>query len=471
MIDIEIPREYRSNDISKPGMLGDYVNTELYNVALPIKIIENRANYTNNLHAQNRNSFGSFYKMLTWEYAKKDKFGTIIIEHNGNEYRINYYFILPEKEEDWAKDSECKNIFKQINVHLEPIIYTVNGQYITGERFTKLKNAGLSFLQYRLLVDIDLDVLGKDKYRFFTSDRSRIQDSDLTTGFLDKVIEALKNEKTIKDMNEYIANRSVNANINSDLINEISNNVKSIYGKYLKSGNKISTSGGGHILLPTNEDIYYDYIKEFEITTSKQVFYKNENVNIVLTTKAKKSINDKSMIYMFVDGKQNNNYFQSVMNGRIQYSISDVPIGVHKVQFELFNDENNLCRNSSIFEFAVIDEIKNKVPNSIKNKELELNIKIVDERELIVDIEKNKENKSITIYLCLNHDLMISNIYGRTSNTSEMERIKNELLQPLVLFSLFLGNSYDEIEDIHKKNDLIISFCNTFFITNIFNKQ
>ena len=465
MIDAEIPREYRANDISKPGMLGDFVNTELYNVSLPVKMIENRANYTENTHAQNRNSFGSFYKMQTWEYARKDKSGTISVEHNGNEYKLNYYFILPDKEEDWAKDGECKNIFKQINVHLDPIIYTVNGQYITGERFTKLKNAGLSFLQYRLLVDIDLDVLGKDKYKFFTSDRSRIQDSDLTNGFLDKVIDALKEEKIIREMNDYIASMSVDSNINEDFINDISNNVKNIYSKYLKSGNNLISVRRGRHLNPTDEEIYYDYINTFEITTAKQVFYKNENINLVLTTGAKKSINDKANIYLFIDGKQNYNFFQSVMNGRIQYSVSNIPIGMHNAQFELYDNESNLSKESNAFEFAVVDDIKQKPENINKDKGLNLNIKIVDERELIVDVEKNKEDKSITVYLCLNHDLLVDNIYGRTSNTDEVERIKNELLQPLTLFALFLDNEYDEIESIEKKNDIILSFCNTFYIS------
>ena len=201
---------------------------------------------------------------------------------------MNYYFIFPPDEADWAKDTECKNIFKQVNVHLDPIIYTVNGQYIASEKFTKLKNAGLSFLQYRLLVDINLDVLGKDKYHFFTTDRSRIQDSDLTNGFLDKVIEALKNEKTIVDMNNFIASQSVNASIDNELINNISSNVKSIYNKFLKSGNKILNIDNGHHVGLSPEEVYYDSIQKFEITTSKQVFYKNESINIVVTTKAKK---------------------------------------------------------------------------------------------------------------------------------------------------------------------------------------
>ena len=469
MIDMEIAREYRVNDVAKPGMLGDFINTELYNVSLPVKVIENRDDFTSNVHKQNRYSYGSNNKMMTWEYARKEYFGTISIEHNCKEYKINYYFILPPNEIDWAKDVKCKEIFKQINVHLDPIIYTVNGQYISSERFTKLKNAGLSFLQYRLLVDINLDVLGKDKYRFFTTDRSRIQDSDLTNGFLDKVIEALKNEKTIIDMNNYIASQSVNSNIDNDLINDISNNVKCIYNKFLKSGNKSLKINKGIHTNSTPEDIYYDSIQKFEITTSKQVFYKNENINIVVTTNAKKSVNDKAKIYMFVDGKQNYNHSESVMNGRIQYTINNIPIGMHNIQFDLYDDNLIFVKRSNTFEFAVVDELKKEVDGVTNNKDLDLKINLVDDKELIIDIVKNEVDKSINIYLCLNHELLVNNLYGKSANNDEIQVLKNKLLEPIILFTLFLGKNYDNIEDIKKKNELILSFCNTFYITNKLN--
>lgn len=404
--------------------------------------------------------------MMTWEYAKKEYFGTINIEHNYKEYKINYYFILPNNEDDWAKDAECRDIFKQVNVHLDPIIYTVNGQYISSEKFTKIKNAGLSFLQYRLLVDINLDVLGKDKYRFFTTDRSRIQDSDLTNGFLDKVIEALKNERTIVDMNDYIASKSVSSNIDNELINNISSNVKSIYNKFLKSGNRLFNISNGNHISSTPEEIYYDSIQEFEITTTKKIFHKNENINIVLTTKAKKSVNDKAKIYMFVDGKQNYNHSESVMNGRIQYVLNDIPIGIHNIQFDLYDDSLNIDKKSNKFEFAVVDGLEDKTKKTTNNKELELSIKLVNDKDLIIDTVKNEADKKIDIYLCLSHELLVNNIYGKSASTDEIQVIKNKLLEPIVLFTLFLGKNYDNIEDTKTKNDIILSFCNTFYITN-----
>jgi hypothetical protein len=171
MVESEISKRFRDNEVTKPGMLGDYLNTELFNVGLPVKVIENRANYRSNTHSQNRFVYGSQLKLKTSKrYLKKEYCGTINIEHNNRTYNIDYYILLPNDEEKWGSESECKKVFEQFNVYYDPIIYSVNGQTITTERYTKLNNAGLNFLRYRLLVVINLDILGTEKYKFFTTD-------------------------------------------------------------------------------------------------------------------------------------------------------------------------------------------------------------------------------------------------------------------------------------------------------------
>ena len=65
MIETDISKNLRDNEITKPGMLGDYINTELFNVGLPVKLIENRQDYVGNTHLQNRNSFGTYSKLQT----------------------------------------------------------------------------------------------------------------------------------------------------------------------------------------------------------------------------------------------------------------------------------------------------------------------------------------------------------------------------------------------------------------------
>ena len=154
MIETDISKSFRDNEITKPGMLGDYINTELFNVGLPVKLIENREDYSLNAHTQSRNSFGSYIKLQTWKYVQKNYCGSIDVSYRNNSYKIEYFVILPNEKDDWGKDSACKKIFEQFNVYCEPIIYIVNGQTVTTNRFTKLRNAGLNFLNYRLLIII-----------------------------------------------------------------------------------------------------------------------------------------------------------------------------------------------------------------------------------------------------------------------------------------------------------------------------
>ena len=135
----------------------------------------------------------------------------------------------------------------------------------------------------------------------------------------------------------------------------------------------------------------------------------------------------------------------------------------------LYDDELNLSKRSNVFEFAVVDDLKKQAESITNNKDLELNIQLVDDKELIIDTVKNEIDKTIDVYLCLSHDLLVNNLYGKSASNDEIQALKNKLLEPIILFTLFLGDNYDNIEDIDKKNEIILSFCNTFYITNSLN--
>ena len=471
MIEMDISSNLRNHEITKPGMLGDYINTELFNVGIPIKLIENRKNYSENAHKQNRNSFGTFSKLHTWKkYVKHDYCGTIDIEINNRAYKIDYYTILPPKEEEWGKDGEARRTFEQFNVSLDPILYTVNGQTITTEKFTKLKNAGLSFMRYRLLVVINLDVLGSEKYKFFTTDRNQIKDTDQTNGFLDKVISALANVDKLKEINSIIAEKAINNSVDNELVSEISNEVKGIYNKYLKSGLIIPGGGRGRHYNPRPEEDFLDEITNIEITTTKITFYKDQSVNIVLTTGAQKHVNADAAIYSFVDGKANYNSTPSFMNGRIQYSwdAKALGAGVHQIQFRYFKNNNNQdCIDSNIIAIEILNE---NSPEKKKDnqKELNLTIQIVNEQEYICDIVKNKENGSILAKLCLESDIMSEKVYGYNSSAEQIKETQAIIIKPMVLYALFLDGLYDDIDDADKKNQLIISHVRSLLAsTNI----
>lgn len=463
MVELEISKRFRDNEVTKPGMLVDYLNTELFSVGLPVKIIENRANYRNNIHLQNRSVYGSLLKLKTSKrYVKKDYCGTLNIEHNNRTYNIDYFVLLPNDENLWGNESECKKVFEQFNVYYEPIIYTVNGQTITTERYTKLNNAGLNFLRYRLMVVINLDILETEKYKFFTTDRARIVDSDLTHGFLDKVIKALASTQKLIEINDIIGEKSVSASIDQSLLEEVSRQVKNEYSKFLKTGS-IIPSKPGHHYRETPEEIYEDHIISLEVTSSKREFFRDENIIFVITTKAQKHINEEAIIGCFINDKSFNDLQRNFMNGRIQYSINAglLKPGIYTIQFMYFKNTTSIMESEKVV-FEIINEKNPERENNSPTKRLDLNIKIVDEATLICDVARDQVNKKIDVKLCLDSDQLRSEVYGLSASSDEISKIKNRIIKPIVLFSLFYGEFYDNLELDEHKNRLIISFIKSF---------
>lgn len=463
MVETDISKEYRDNEVTKPGMLHDFLNTELYNVGLPVKVIENRGMFKSNAHLQNRNVYGTFSKLQTWSYVRKDYSGSMSITFKDRDYKIEYYAILPKNEEDWGKDGKCKDAFEQFNVNLEPFIYVVNGQKIATESFVKLKNAGLNFMRYRLLVIIDLDVLGNDKYKFFTSDRAQIKDTDQSKEFFDIIVKALANVEKLKELNAIISEKAVSSTIDANLINEISQEVKGLYNKFLKTGSALP---GNHRPYGPNatEEVFDDHITKLEITNSKQKYYKNQAINIILFTGATKDINIEAVIACYLDDKAVYSFTRSVMNGRIQYSFSTniVKPGNHEMYFVYYKNPDTLedAIESNRYSFQVLDENSKEKETHQRDKALNLQIEIAKEQELICDISKNNSTGSIFAKLCFDNDVMMSEVFYRTGS-DEAKEIQSKLIKPIVLFALFMGDNYENVESVEDKNKMIISFINS----------
>lgn len=468
MIETDISKRFRDNEVTKPGMLGDYINTELFNVGIPVKIIDNRESYKSISSSQDRYSYGSFLKLQTSKYLQKDYCGTIDVEHNNRTYKLEYYMLLPRDEEKWGSESECKKVFEQFNVTYDPIVYTVNGQLITSERYTKLNNAGLNFLRNRLLVVINLDILGTEKYKFFTSDRSQIKNTDLTRGFLDKVINALSNVDKLKEMNTLIAEKSINSSIDKNLLDDLSHEVKNQYSKYLRNGVLLPSSReNGHKNNETDEEIYEDEITKLEFTTSKDKFYVDQTINFVVTTGAQRHINEQALIYMYIDGNSFYDMTKNVMNGRINYSIMPGKIkpGKHTIEFAYFkNGEETFKTKESIFE--ILNDVSPEKTKKEQSKELDLEIKILEEASLILDISKDPTTKKITVCLCFDGDELRSEVYGNQRSTDEINSIKSKIIKPVSLFGLFYNDMYEKIDTDDEKNRLILTFIKTVVLTN-----
>lgn len=463
MIETEISPEYRKNEITKPRTLSDYINTQLFNVGLPIDLIDNRKNFQGNAHTQDRNAYGTFMKLKTWKTYVHDEYsGTLKVLINNQTYNVDYYMILPAKEEDWGNDHKAEDAMRQFNVTGDPVIYTVNGQTITTESFTKIKNAGLNFLRNRLLVVINLDVLGIDKYKFFTSDRARIKDTDKTKGFFDQVVKALSEVEKLKEINSIIADKSINESVDTDTVNEIASDVKSDYNKYLKGGAtlKVNTKTPHEHIVPDEE--YLDHIEALTLNMAKTTFYIDQIINVVLKTGAQKYVNNAAKIYFFIDGKSFYSATPSYMNGRIQYSFSATAtgcgVGKHVIKFCLF-DEKRYCFSLESNEIAIeiLDQRAPVNERIQRDKVLDLKILMVSEATLICDIAKNETDKTILAKLCLDSDELRAEVYGLAASDDEVKSLQTKIIKPIVLFALFQGGKYDNLPTDEDRNRVIIS--------------
>ena len=460
MVDTSISKQFRDNEITKPGMLIDFVNTQLFNVGIPVKISDNRLDYKSNSSKQNRYSYGSYLKLRTSDYVYLN--GSTTIEHKNRDFKIDYYVLLPIEKEKWGVVNERKAVFNQFNVTLDPIIYTVNGQTISSERYQKLANRGLSFLNYSLLVVIDLDSLGSEKYQFITTDRARLKDYDLTQGFIDKVVEKICNVKDLKDINDVIAQLSVDADVDKGMVNEIQSDVKKDYLKFAVPKDhipvhQVNPNPPG----PNPDPEYFDEIKCLEITTTKNKFYKDEVISIIVKTMARKHVNNDEIIDVFVDGKYATNIDKNSFNGRVQFSFlaKEYEPGNHNIQFAYQKDLLNPME-SELFVFEILDE---KTPEKDPKKAfsgLNLVIQMLNDAEVICEVNKNEtdEEKLIVVKLFMQHELLKNEIYGRYASLDETKRLQRDLIKPIALFALFAGDNYDD-RTVDEKNKFIISLA------------
>lgn len=451
MIDVQLEKRLRGSDITKPLGLIDYINTELFNVQLPIKLIDNRDRFKKSAGYQNRNAMGSMMKLKTTSFVKKEYSGTYQIPFQNCYLDVDYYVILPADENDWGKDKVCEEKYSEFNAHDKPIFYTVNGQYIMGEGYTRLSNGGLNFLKHRLIVNINLDKLGRNKYKFFTTDRSKIKKIDDSSRLYDEVIDYLVKDKKLIEINDIIAQKAISTEVDSDIINQIRDNVLNDYRDFL-TGEGFKRKRISSEKKQTEERILYHYIDNLNIPTNKQIYYRNDEVNIKLVTNAYKNVNMDAQIDCFVNDKFFTEMIPNFKNGEIVYDFTKLPIGNYSVYFQIIRDE---IIESNTYDFMITSDLKKLVDKKIINTgDLDLSIETVTDKETIVEVVKEHDGKYIRIYICYNHPDLDFVFFDLTESSSI--EIKQKLLKPLTLLSLFY-KKYDDL-DTDSKNALMISY-------------
>lgn len=90
----------------------------------------------------------------------------------------------------------------------------------------------------------------------------------------------------------------------------------------------------------------------------------------------------------------------------------------------------------------------------------------MDESTLICDVARDLVNKKIDVKLCLDTDQLRSEVYGLSASSDEILKKKNRIIKPIVLFSLFYGELYDNIEKDEDKNRVILS-CIKAFVSSV----
>ncbi len=451
MLGADISSELRNGEVTKPKMLLDYINTELYDTKIPVKLIENRERYLKNKHVQSRNIYGTKLKLKTSKNNHKDFNGKFKFEHNNYSYEVEYFTILPIDEDEWGLDNKCKEKYKEFNYHEKPIFYTVSGQYISGEAFIKLKNNGLNFLQYRLLVNVNLDSLGQQKYKFFTTDRNKIKHSEFTSGFREALYKKIASEPTLINLNNIIAEKSINSSIDKDILDNISREVKDKYLKFLKNkGGHINPPGSGG---KKNNILYKNRIETIEIFNKKKIFYSNENIDINVSTGATKPTNIAHKFDIFVNDRA---VYPDItyLNGKITFSLNTLNVGNHVVEVMI----SNLDISSNKYEFL---KISDKKPENGKLKgDLNFEIKTVNGAELICDVVESKSEKKLIVYICTSHDIFKS-LFGNLTE-SQLNEKRKKLISPIALFTLYLSKDYTQMENVEKKNNLVSSLIKSF---------
>lgn len=468
MVEMSISQEISVINAAYPHGLGDLINTELFDVGLPVIVYENRKNFEKNVHKQNRTVYGSALKLCTWKkYLKEEYCGSLNIDFENKPYRIDYYAILPGNEDEWASDAKCKDTFEQINIYDDPIIYTANGQTICTEGFTRIKNAGLSQLRYRLLVVINLDLLGKEKYKFFTTDRSQIKVTDDSKGLLQEVVNKICHEPKLVELNSLVASLALSNGINDDDRARIANKVKNKWSKYVTSGSLIKYHHPVNPPKPKPKPDYEDHIVELTIVSTKNEFYKDEEVSFMLRTGAEKYVNEQAHIYAYIDSLATSVLLPTFSRGMITWKSTskDIGFGKHVLSFNYYG-KNNEVLESEEFEFEIFNETKDE-PNIPTKRSKEFNFDVVcnPNQELIMDLVRNEEEKKITVIYNNVHQMLYDQVYGKHTKESELKDITDKYLVPTIMFVLFMGSSYESIEQPVDKNQLIVNFISAQLTT------
>jgi hypothetical protein len=137
----------------------------------------------------------------------------------------------------------------------------------------------LPFLKNRLLVVVNLDELGKEKFDFFTTNRSRIKDTDWTRGLFENIVENLVTNNNLIALNNIIAEKVRDRKIDVEVLESVSKKVKNLYKNFKIPSEKVYVNEPSETP-PVNPKIitYDEYISSLIINNKKEnLLFKSKN--------------------------------------------------------------------------------------------------------------------------------------------------------------------------------------------------
>lgn len=466
MIKTEVSREYYSNDVTKPTDLVAYIGTEIYKSPIPIYVKDYREFARNNARWQGRSVEGNYTKLRKGRNYAKAYSSTLKFVYKNINCEVDCCVVLPEDPDEWSKDGACKTKYKEFNMHEKPIIYISNGQYIGGTNYTKIKNRGLPHLQYRLLVEVNLDMFEEKKYKMIATSRDGLKDIDFVKDFEDRLIDEICANETLRLLDAEIAKKSTRNTLSPETINRLQNKFARKYSSFLKlrkpikqKPNDNNNGLGGDKIISDKLDDEVNILK-IRMEDHKE-FYRDQKINIGVTTNATKKANEDAKIYAYVskDGAKFNsvdNFSKLSFNDRVVFQGGNLEPGEYKIYFAIYGKK---IIESETRNFTVKKEILPNGEEDIRNQSKGLEIKIIqeDDKELIIDYREDKIEKAIVFTLCLSHEQLMENVFFDIK-PSDLDEFKASLIEPLIGFVLGLGEEYDKLEP-DLKNKMAASLC------------
>ena len=111
------------------------------------------------------------------------------------------------------------------------------------------------------------------------------------------------------------------------------------------------------------------------------------------------------------------------------------------------------------FAFEVFDREAEEDDSPTKHSKIpNIEIGCNPNAELIIDLSKNEEENKVSVIYNNVHQMLYDQVYGKHAKESDLKEVTDRYLKPVILFILFMGDTYENIENEVDKNQMVVNF-------------